>query len=307
MKAFVTLLLAGATAAAFSAGASAATVTYQNGTNDPFTGNPYTGTQNTYIDSAGDYPSSGVYSHLYNFGASGVVFIVADGTYAPNPVRVRRGLFRFDISSMLGHVNPANITGGTLTLYLDPNGYYANGSGAGSGYNNPANSLEADAITDANAGWQQGDKDGDTTTTGGSTWDSQNEYWGSTNTNWAGSHGLETAGTDYDNANPLGTYTLPASVGGAPIPMTFNVSASLLQHWLTDTNAGVLLRLTNEDMNTANSEWDQTQIVRTGSKNWAATYYPKLQIDYSPVPEPATAALVLIGGGLLALRRRRRA
>ncbi|MCC7349221.1 MAG: hypothetical protein IT446_01510 [Phycisphaerales bacterium] len=293
MRSFASLLVAAGAVALFSVGASAASITYQEGSNDPFTGNPYYGTDNTYVNSWGDWPDSGIYEHWTNYGSSQITQVGAGNSNGH--AFVKRALFRFDISSLNGNVNPADITGGTLTLYLDYNGY-----DAGTGH--PANSVVVNPITDANNEWIQGNNNG-IGIGGQTTWDYKNQNWPTDgSTPWAGSQGLMTAGTDYDNANPLGSYALPGTfVGNTPIPMTFNVPASLLQHWLGGNNAGVLARLGTETM--SGNDYDQIQIVRTENTSWPVMYNPKLEITYTQVPEPAGAMIALAVGGLLSTWR----
>lgn len=255
MRAFVTALLAAGAAAAFSAGASAATITFQNGLNG------YAGTSDAFV------PAN---DHNYGGNTSVDFYTTSKGVIYP-------AIIRFDVSSLNGVASSVNSA--TLILYEEKTS------------NLSPDTFPVDVYTvNANdAGWVQG-----TGSSGNglavSTGDSTGLHLHYPSTNWASGGAFGTG--DY-SASSVASYTYSNLVANGT-PINISLPTSVAQGWITGANAGLaLVNPSNADPAFYSSEYG-TQSVR-----------PALVIDYTPVPEPVTGSLLLIGGGLLALRRRR--
>ena len=154
-----------------------------------------------------------------NFGASTVIAVgrfVSDGN-------VQKSLLRFNLSSITGSVISAS-----LDLFIGDATYsYAN------------TIVDIYKITDANGDWIEGTANS-AAQTGSPCWNYK-AYHASTPTNWAGSTGLSTAGTDYVNT-VIGTFTVPSSFS-VGTKLTASLSASVVNEWMGEsTNNGILLR-----------------------------------------------------------------
>lgn len=273
-------LAAAAGLLASASAASAGTVTFQNLQSNAFVSN-YTGTQSAWIaGNDGDYNGSYV-AMLANEGRGGG----AD---------IDRGLLKFDLSSLAGQIGP--VTSATLTLTQIVN--------EASSPNPFTFSLYR--ITNADANWQEGG--GGEQVAGTVTWNNLS-YSSTSPTPWAGSAGLSTSTNDPTDAHAdyvgtavaQGTYNDAAGQNGAAV--TLSLPASLIQDWITGPNAGLLIKTDNASA----SQWAEFAGAKyTGSNGGDSTWDPILTINYSAVPEPVSGSLLLIGGGLLALRRRRR-
>jgi len=130
-------------------------------------------------------------------------------------------IIRFDLAEL----PTAQVTAARLELHADSDTY-------------PYRDIVVAAapIAPANAGWRQGSNDGERVPVAGTpcwNWLAQGQR------KWAGSPGLDTAGTDY-LTEPVAQATVPAK---AQAPVAFELSPTLVQHWLDDpaTNAGLRL------------------------------------------------------------------
>ena len=196
-----------------------------------------------------------------------------------------RGLLRFDLSAMAGQYS--GIENLTLNLWQDtPTG--------------GDQTIDIFAISPANAGWVEGTKDS-VTEVGSSSWTHQ-QYDA---VPWAGSAGLGTEGTDYDPI-PLATFNTGTAQGWVSIPLTGHAGLTLkdlIDLWSGDqaNNPGLLIRSQHEGAGQDIRSWfASTEAVNIWGP--AYDYPPQLVIG---IPEPATLALVGLGG-LTALGRRRR-
>jgi hypothetical protein len=255
------------------------TVTFQDGTPAPFTAGNYDGTQDATLYWGGD--------SQFNTGTSPVVFTSGVNSHI---------VMQFDVSSLAGK---GAIQSAKLVLMPE------NSSGAAF-----SSTFSVYQLADANAGWQQGSKSYAQATTGEVTWDYKAyntvEWAGATpgpydpNTDPAhGNRGASNAGVDYLTP-ALGTGTYVQVPSHAPVEgdqVSVDLPGSLIDHWLSGTNAGLIIIA---DGTTAQGE----QFVSSDSYYEPSTWKPALQVTYA-VPEPASAALLLVGGGLVTLRRRR--
>jgi hypothetical protein len=173
-----------------------------------------------------------------------------------------------------------------LRLYLSPFTIFQS---APSSFNN-----RVYAITGANSGWLEGNgmNFGDTP---GSTWNSA----------WA-SPGLAPT-TDYDTAYLSEVVFNPSSLPSSGTAVDFSFSGTsaqlttLIQNWEVSM-PGLLLQTSTSDPNpTANSDritWYTRQATNPA-------FAPQLIVDYTPVPEPSSCLLLMVGGGFLCPKRRR--
>lgn len=255
--------IAAALAALFTLNAQAVTVSFQDGVNG------YDGTQDTMVVSGG--------ADNFNYGAAEFFDINRQSS-------TRRSLLKFDLSSLAGQFSSID----SVSLQLTPAGSAITGD------------FSIYAVSDANAGWIQGNKTGALATTGEPAWNfiaggptPGDPLTGSTP--WAGSIGLGTAGTDYDTpALFTGTYT-----SGSTTPITVTLPTSLIADWINNpsTNGGLFLRFDTE-VNTVVARFRSSEFTTIADR-------PMLTVDYTAIPEPS--AFVLSGLGMVVLIGRSRA
>jgi hypothetical protein len=253
--------------------ASAAPFTFQNGMPNPIGVGTYFGTQDDTL-----YPDNvpGDGTSNYNVGTLPSLITngaMTDGTRA-------RAIMKFDVASLAGQ---GTVQSATLKLTE-----YSSSSGTSFNFN-------IYRIADANAGWQQGSGyylAGQTT--GDVCWN----YLDYDTVNWAGSAGLATPVTDYD-ATYVAQGTFVNSETEANPVLSIALPASLIQDWIDDPshNAGFLIALDVNGNGTNTAQF-------ASSDNTTTAWHPSLAVTMA-VPEPATGAMLLIGAGLMALRRRR--
>lgn len=260
-------------AAALFAGAalsSGAVATFQNGQNNPFGAGTYAGADDTRIRGGTDFQHN-------NWG---------QGYYAYTIMGIQAySLIRFDVSSMAGEYN--SIESVTLTFKTDND------------VNNVPFALHA--ISAANADWVEGTGDENGITAGGianaATFAKKFDTSGTgVDVDWVGGPGLG-VGTATPGYNPTPAVTGIWNVSGGDGMMTITLPASLIQSWIDNpaANGGLILLETG----TPSGQY----IVFKGSES-APQNYPKLEINYTPVPEPT--AISLLGLGALAMLRRRK-
>lgn len=185
---------------------------------------------------------------LYNYGAD---IYLAAGRFT-NDSNIDRFLIEFDISSIPG---TATINSATLYFYI-----------ADATYSYASTLIDIYDISAANADWVEGTVNG-TTEVGSSCWDKKIYN----TTNWAGSAGLSTAGTDYINS-VIGTLTVP-NPPNLGTEFTASLDTTAVGTWRT-TNNGQFVR--------ARTESGSNQGAHMGSSDHATTgYRPKLVVDYS--------------------------
>lgn len=192
----------------------------------------------------------------------------------------RRSILRFDLSSMTNAVE--SVQGAQLTLKLGGNA------------TSTKLTISVYELALANAGWLEGGGNLTAVAAAGEvTW----SHLGYDTRAWAGSPGAGLSGTDYI-ATPVATFEW--EVGSTSVEL--NLSAAMIQRWIEtpSSNAGLLFVATNgagENAMTANF---------ASSEHATAGLRPLLAIDYTPVPEPGTWAALLVGGAVLAWRRKGR-
>ncbi|MCC6424570.1 MAG: PEP-CTERM sorting domain-containing protein [Phycisphaerales bacterium] len=228
--------------------ASATVYTFQDGLGG------YDGTQDASLY-AGD-PNAGGLGRGVNTGGSPTLY--SHG--------VHLDVLSFDLSSLAGQT----VTGdATLTLTMADN--------------HVGVPFSIFAISDANAGWSQGDNPSYAPADLG---DVTYEYRISNTSPWVGGDGLAGAG-GYDHT------AVDSGVGGAyNTTVDLTIPQSLIQHWIDVANAGLII----------NSDSLGTAIQFRSSDDTAG----RPLLTFSAVPEPATLSVLgMIGSALLLGRRRK--
>ncbi|MCD4826036.1 MAG: DNRLRE domain-containing protein [Phycisphaerae bacterium] len=233
------------------------TVTFQEGVSNSVTG-VYAGTEDNDLRS--DYPDG-------NTGGNGAFGTIGGSGTNSNSI------IRFDLSGLSGKT----ITSATLSLYA----YSVSG-------NQAVNLYEVAA---ANKDWVEGTSGWPPVAQAGSSCWNYREYDATTPTDWAGSAGCSTSGTDYVADRLAQTWVLnTVQFYSWDITRT-----TMLQSWVDSPsdNAGLLI-----------SAGGSARSSFYTSEHGTVSLRPMLEITYTP--EPATMALLSLGGIGVLLRRRRR-
>ena len=171
----------------------------------------YDGTEDLALSLSAPATNGGAYSPL------------TVGRFNTNGSDTRRGLIRFDLSSLAGNV--VSVSSASLSLSL--------GGAATSG----SFTIKVHPLLAANVGWQAGTGQftAASTQTGDSTWNQRN----SGQANWAGGSGASVAGVDY-SSNELASFTWSPSSTSVDI----SIPNALIQSWIDtpSTNAGLFLK-----------------------------------------------------------------
>lgn len=173
-----------------------------------------------------------------------------------------KSLLEFDLSSI-----DSAATCNSATLYL-----YHGSQGTDSAF-----TWTAYSIAVGNDGWPEGNKNGATGGAGDSCFDHYEQSPGS-ETNWAGSPGLATSGTDYE-ASSLGSFNGNRS-DAVGTEYSTTLTAARIEGWFgaSNTNYGLLGTFSAAAFDIASSDH-----ATTG-------YRPKLVVDYSAESASASAS-----------------
>lgn len=185
-------------------------------------------------------------------------------------------LLRFDLSGVAATNSAASAT---LEFYK------SSGPGA-----NADRTITAYSIAAANGDWIEGTKDNALAGSGEPCWNAKAaDGSGGVTTAWAGSAGLATAGTDYENT-ALGTVTVNAvDAESTKYTLTFNAAGlARLSGWFgaSNTNYGLLLLIDGANAN-----------YHTKESTQASAYKPILTVNYEAAAAPIRHRLSLLGVG----------
>ena len=170
-------------------------------------------------------------------------------------------LYRFILSSIpSGSICSAC----SIALTVTANEYTGDGS----------STLSFFKVTDANGDWVEGTKDSDTAGEGEPCY-AYKKYSATTPTNWAGSAGMTTAGTDYVNT-VLGSFTwLHNETVGTQKSATFNASGlSVIQSWFGEATNNGLVAVTTAGYNFRSP-------YSAFAEHATASYRPVLTVTYT--------------------------
>lgn len=248
--------------------ASAIITTFQSGT-----GGNYSGLTDTYVDYQGGNNNN-------NYGGSGYLYAYNRTADLPDQ---KTAMLNFDMSSIAG---PVVVTSSTLSIFVG-----ANAERTG-GYIQTYNLY---AIT--RSGLIFGTSNGATET--GAVSFSAAAYgstgWGTLNT---GTNG-PVPGEDYSNSL-LGTFTLTsANVGNGYVSMSLD--SSTVASWINTpgTNFGFVIA--------AATDATHDQVLIFSSENvYGSAVAPRLEFDYTAIPEPGTTAMLGLAALALGFHHSRR-
>lgn len=261
--------------------ARADSVMFKQGSDTPFVGGAYGGTEDSSI---------GLQYYTESGGASTNLLAGYQPTFSFNPFR---SLIRFDVSALAGQYDSVNSV--TLKLYLSAD--------IGAGSHGVFPYLDLYRMDDANAGWVEGSGNIDgVTDPGTSTWDQRvqgSEQWtgGVVDGDGGGALGALLASQAYFNGSATSLSPFSLTVTGA-------AAQTLIDDWATGTNAGMLLRTRQEHYDL---------LAFYSSESSSAEFRPELLVDFNaavpvvPLPSAALMGLSLLGAlGLVSFRRRSR-
>ncbi|MCC6423773.1 MAG: DNRLRE domain-containing protein [Phycisphaerales bacterium] len=260
--------LGAAVVAVIGMSASAATVvTFQDGATSSLWSGAYDGTQDATMNWGGAANN--------NTGGSWIMSTTGLAVHS---------LLQFDISSLAGK---GTIDSATLKL-----------TRRSIGANDQTYNVYIYQLADANAGWQQGTGTGSAATAGDVTWNNRIH----SSTPWAGSAGASTAGTDYIST-PVATISYEANVANGLV-YEIPLSNTLIEHWISGPNAGLIIMAEDGTYGSQDAGFFTSEAGLVDGFGTTADR-PLLEVTYTPVPEPATGALILLAGAGLAIRRKR--
>ncbi|MBN2295222.1 MAG: DNRLRE domain-containing protein [Pirellulales bacterium] len=236
------------------------TVIFQEGEINLLTSSTYIGTEDNTIIKL----TSGSAHVDYNYGVYHHFSVGSNGTTI-----LRKALMRFDLSSLDGKYASIDSVKLKLHVLTDP------GPNVDVSF---ANTLELYRLTDVNGDWVEGSQVTGGIENGASCWNYRQyntKPWdsGVGGTSAADYNGPAIASLGFGPTNPTGW-----------LELDFN-DVSFIGNWVVGNNPGMVLRVTNEATNSL--------ISFEHSEHASALLHPQLVINYTPVPEPGSLALLL--------------
>ena len=229
----------------------------------------------------------------YDYGGQSNMAVTEAGYINPGNAgpTIVRALVYFDLAS-IGTFHDNNpdyqLTGAKLKLYQQNIG------------GTDTVQIGAYQIFDANAGWGvgvgNGTASGGDPIAGAATWNYQSADGSGGGTAWPAGGNMVgyVAGSGY-GASPLATTLFDqATPDDTEYSFDIDTDGSLLDHWINNTNAGLIIR---GDTGT------NVRAVFWTPQRGTATLRPALEITYDVIPEPGSIALLAFGSVIL-LRRR---
>lgn len=244
----------------------AAVVTFYRGATNDFTTN-YNGVKDTST-------ASNVSNN--NFGAATTLYVGRNNG--------RSALILFDLSSLAGQVN---VNSATLT-------FQRTGAATAADF-----TISLYSMFDTNAGWVEGTGDGNAPGPTGSATYSSFAYDPQTSTQWknADNTGIANITSTYGVSTLISSQTYTTTT----TELSFAIPIEIITEWINSpsANAGLILVPTGSTVNNMIASFGSSEDALFGNR-------PALTLDYTVVPEPATAMYLLFGGMVAFLAGRRR-
>ncbi len=210
-----------------------------------------------------------------NYGDRVNVLIGAHGSG-----RQRAGVIGFDVTSLNGLYSTIASVKLEFTVGVTTAG---------------TNTWQLNLLREGNADWVEGSSNGEAEA-GTATWNKKNTA------NWLGGNSGARLATDVYGSMASMTFTNGSTVTGNKVMVTLDPSSldesvntldEMMNLWSGGTNAGIQIY-------GGSGQWSVDS-----KDNAVVANRPKLIVEYTPIPEPHSAALLGLGGVALVLRRRK--